>query len=381
MNAQGMFESWLNEVLADSAKVEKASKMERQRLIQEAFDIERLAPQVLQKGWRQLNELEKAEFETALVSSIARELGRWMPNIDQSPSVGHLSLIAKDVRERFTKLTYTLDATGNGDKFTLFMLKQPDRSWKITNIKSGGESLLRRYYTKCDDAVDDYSFRYLIAELRDDGYVALEDFESSKPGSLPAHWTWKSKDEDKHKPYVVIEENGNRYLAADDSGESVILGKDVRWNLKKYRYVSFRWRGRHMPTGGDERYGRTNDSAAAVYFIFKKKFGLIPESVKYVWSTTLPVGVATRRSGTGRPWNVVAESGDEHLGVWRTYVFDAYEAYKKTFGSEPPDKAIGIGILSDANSTHSKAHADYDDIRALKHAVAGSGVAKFLDAE
>ena len=93
------------------------------------------------------------------------------------------------------------------------------------------------------------------------------------------------------------------------------------------------------------------------------------------------MGSAARRSGTGRPWVVVAESGAEGLGEWRTYSFNLYEAYKKTFGSEPPDRPIGIGLLSDANSTKSSAYADYDDILALKQADADSGVKQHLKAE
>ena len=37
------------------------------------------------------------------------------------------------------------------------------------------------------------------------------------------------------------------------------------------------------------------------------RYGVIPVSVKYVWSSTLPVGSAVRREGIGRPW-VVAVS-------------------------------------------------------------------------
>jgi hypothetical protein len=88
-----------------------------------------------------------------------------------------------------------------------------------------------------------------------------------------------------------------------------------------------------------------------------------------------------RRSGTGRPWMVVADSGEENLGKWNTYIFNLKDAYKKTFGGDPPDRPIGIGILSDANSTKSKAYADYDDIRALRNANADSGITQFLDAE
>lgn len=78
---------------------------------------------------------------------------------------------------------------------------------------------------------------------------------------------------------------------------------------------------------------------------------------------------------------VVVESGGAHLGAWQTYVFNIYEAYKETFGGEPSEKAMGIGILSDANSTNSKAYADYDDIIALRFANADSGIKEFLEAE
>ncbi|HEX9652234.1 MAG TPA: DUF3047 domain-containing protein, partial [bacterium] len=250
-----------------------------------------------------------------------------------------------------------------------------------SNIKYDDDSIVRHYYGLCKKILDKLSLSSLIAELSGQDYVVLEDFESSELGGLPRGWTWKKQDDEKNKPYEIREENGSRYLAAEDQGESVILGKDVKWDLKKYPYISFKWRVHAIPEGADERFHKKIDSAAGIYIIYDKKLGLIPESVKYVWSATLPVGSAMRRSGTGRPWMVVADSGDDNLGVWRTYVFNAYEAYKKTFGGNPPDIPIAIGILSDANSMKSKAYADYDDIIALKNANADSGIKEFLKAE
>lgn len=212
--------------------------------------------------------------------------------------------------------------------------------------------------------------------------LVLEDFQTSEVGGLPKDWTWKKVDNDENKPYAIVEEaDGNRYLAADDNGESVILGKEIKWDIQKYPYIEFRWRARHLPKGGDERYGDLNDSAAGIYITYKKRMGLIPVTAKFVWSTTLAVGSATQRSGTGRPWNVVVDSGEEHLGEWRTHVINIAETYRQTFGGNPPRNAVGIGVLSDANSVHDKAYADYDYIRALKSADAGSGVEKKLDAE
>ncbi len=200
-------------------------------------------------------------------------------------------------------------------------------------------------------------------------FLVLEDFESTPVGELPIGWEWKSGDDAKQKPYRVVEVDGNKYLEATDEGESVILGKEIEWDLEEYPYISFRLRVNEIPEGGDERYDDTVDSAAGIYVTYRKKaFGRIPESVKFVWSSTLPVGSATIRAGIGRPWQVVVGSGDDGLGEWRTYTFDLRESYRKTFRGKPPKHPIGIGILSDANSTHTQAYADYDDIRVLREA-------------
>jgi len=212
--------------------------------------------------------------------------------------------------------------------------------------------------------------------------VILEDFQSSPVGGLPKGWTWKKADKDKNKPYKIVEEaDGNRYLAADDNGESVILGKEIRWDIHQYPFIEFRWRARALPPGGDERFGDLNDSAAGIYITYKKKMGLIPVTAKLVWSTTLEVGSATQRSGMGRPWNVVVDSGEAHLGEWRTHLINMLEVFKATFGGKPPQHAIGIGILSDSNSVHGNAYADYDYIRARKTGEADSRVVKTLKAE
>ena len=43
------------------------------------------------------------------------------------------------------------------------------------------------------------------------------------------------------------EADGNRYLAADDNGESVLLAKKIKWDPSEYPYLEFRWRARELP--------------------------------------------------------------------------------------------------------------------------------------
>ncbi len=349
-------------------------------IVQELFDVERLAAQVLQNQWSKSNRSQQARFVAALQKSLQDKIAA-EANVFRNQASLMFTLESADVKDKFATLNYSIASDPIQKHLTIFMLKYPGENWKISNVKSGNESLLQFYFSLCKKQIDRYSLPQLIAVLQNDDFVVLEDFEGEGAGLLPSGWNWRKQDDAKKKPYKIKEENGNQFLAAEDNGESVILGKDIKWDLKKYPYISFKWRARRLPVGGDERYGHTVDSAAGIYIIYKEKLGLIPESIKYVWSTTLPVGLAMRRSGTGRPWMVVAECGDAHVDEWRTYVFNISEAYEKTFGGKPPDTPVGIAILSDANSTSSKAYADYDDIRALKHADAGSGIQDFLKAE
>ncbi len=378
--ARHYFDQWL-QVTKNTALSENERHARQLKIVAELFDLERISRQLIPNDWAKLLPYTRNRFINAVQEALVREI---VTSPVMAPANRPLQLVPRDAEEGedFANITYAITGNDRNVNILIYMARQSDGTWKITNLKwDKNNSLLRHLYQFCKNILDDYPVTYLIAELGNYGEVVLEDFEDGIPGQFPPDWTWKSKDDDKRKPYVVERENGNKFLRATDRGESVIIGKIIKWNLKKYPYVSFKWRAHRLPVGGDERYGKTVDSAAGIYFIYRKKLGLIPESVKYVWSTTLPVGSAMRRNGVGKPWMVVAESGAEHLGKWRTYTFNAYEAYRKTFGGDPPDDTVGIGILSDANSTHSEAFADYDDIVALRTAEADSGVREILEAE
>lgn len=211
--------------------------------------------------------------------------------------------------------------------------------------------------------------------------VLVDDFERSPVGQFPAGWDWRADDGGDDRPYAVAEEDGNRYLAARDEGQSVIIGRKINIDIDRYPYIAFRWRVHRIPEGGDERHGDTGDSAAAVYVVYRKAMGFIPLTVKYVWSSTLAVGSALKRSGIGRPWIIVADSGSDGLGEWRTHVFDVRAAWRETFGGDGQHRIIAVGVLSDANATGTLAHADYDDLRFLSRAQADSGIRAVVEAD
>lgn len=213
--------------------------------------------------------------------------------------------------------------------------------------------------------------------------IVFDDFSGSEVGDFPTGWAWRRNrdtgDAEKARKdgvdvfrYVVESENGNKYLHVRDEyrpGHSVALyiePKDMGWNLDTHPILSWRWRVNEIPPGADERYTETNDSPAAVSVVYGTKFPFTPITIRWVWSSTLPVGAVAYRPGRGRAYNIVLGSGTEHLGEWVTVERDLVNDYISIFGKLPPNDPKAITIQSDANRTEGgAADADYDDFKAL----------------
>src|SRR6266403_1332093 len=79
--------------------------------------------------------------------------------------------------------------------------------------------------------------------------------------------------------------------------------------------LRWRWRVTQLPTAANEARKETHDSAAGVYVLFDNR--LFPRIIKYVWSTTLPVGTTVQNPLYWRAKIVVLKSGRDGLGHWR----------------------------------------------------------------
>lgn len=217
--------------------------------------------------------------------------------------------------------------------------------------------------------------------------IVLEDFQ--KYGKTPfPDWTYVDPSYEAEAIYSIVEENGAKFLRGSTADKSyfVQIGKQVnqnnhaeknnaKWDINSFPYISWDWRVRILPAGGNESNDDYNDSAASIYVIFQRT--RIPFAgwqkqpanwIKYVWSSTLPVGTVVRKKITrfgiclydGR--YVVVASGGKNLGKWITFKRNVLADYRSYFGENPAFNPIEIGILTDSNTTHTKAEADYDNI-------------------
>ncbi len=218
-------------------------------------------------------------------------------------------------------------------------------------------------------------------------YIMLEDFQSY--GNDPfSGWQARDSYENAIKIYSIMVEGDRKFLRASTLemnksiqigrliNENKLIGSDrIWWDIYKYPFISWEWRIQALPAGGNEDSKGKNDSAAGFYVLFQRKRvpGLDWQNqpsdwIKYVWSTTLPVGKVVYRSAKkmgvtlyeGR--YVVVASGKKNMKKWVTVKRNVLEDYRNLFGRDPKFQPSVIGILTDSNNTHSSAMADYDNI-------------------
>ena len=188
------------------------------------------------------------------------------------------------------------------------------------------------------------------------GIRQVEDFSRFKAGTFPDGW--KARGGDGSKVYTV-KANQESYLEAQAINSAVAIAKKFEYDLKEYPFLSWQWRVIELPRGGDERYKKTGDSAAAIYVIFP---GLIrPDNIKYVWSASLSIGKTAESPYSSKTKIVVLRNQSSPRGAWVSEKVNVYEDYKRLFGC-PPKHVKAIGLMSDSDNTETSAQADYKGI-------------------
>jgi hypothetical protein len=192
--------------------------------------------------------------------------------------------------------------------------------------------------------------------------VSLANFDTDQPLTFPQNWKVRGSEEIARIVYTVAEEDGNHFLHAYADKHDVQIGISRSVQPKEFPILQWRWRAKRLPTGGDERTVKTNDSVAGVYVIFDST--VFPRAIKYVWSSTLPVGTRLTSPVYWRSRIVVLQSGPAQPNEWKLETVNFYHDYKTLFGDEPSE-VLGIAILTDSDTTRSVAEADYDDFSVL----------------
>ena len=221
----------------------------------------------------------------------------------------------------------------------------------------------------------------LIGEMpvraQSDGRVVIDDFESYGEDALPVKWNAQLNGKlvplteefvDDNEWFYVKHESGRRFVRAYASGEAVHINKKngdgFEWDLREHPVLGWDWRANILPEGAREDKEKLNDSGAGVYVVFSVGGFLIkrPKIIKYVYSSSLPVGSVT---SYGKLKVIVASSALEGSGDWIRIERDVVADYKRVFSDNPPNKPLYMRLWSDSDNTDSVAEADFDNIELL----------------
>ena len=87
-------------------------------------------------------------------------------------------------------------------------------------------------------------------------------------------------------------------------------------------------------------------------------------TLMYVWDPQRPVGTVLKHPRTDRIRLIVVESGPQRLGQWLDFERDIRADYVKAYG-KPPQRLVGIGLMTDANNTEKVSEAWYGPLKWL----------------
>ncbi len=206
--------------------------------------------------------------------------------------------------------------------------------------------------------------------------LVLDDFEGYTAPGLPLKWQYIDGSRrfqpvtpgimSEEEYFEVVKEGRNQFLRAITYGRAHRLvlpnGGVYSWNLDAHPVLSWDWRAVRLPKGAREDQEKLNDSGAAVYVTFDRDWLGRPRSIKYSYSSTLPVGTTVSYN---RLAVLVVSSGANGKKGWQTISRNVKEDYRRFFGGEPPDRPVSIMLWSDSNSTGDVSEADFDNIRLL----------------
>jgi hypothetical protein len=219
---------------------------------------------------------------------------------------------------------------------------------------------------------------------------AIGRFSAEKPGAtLPSGWrVWTLSGLKRPTEYRLVDHEGRTVVFARSRAGASGLVYPITLDLREYPYLHWHWKVPALIEGADNSQRHTEDSPVRIVITFdgdKSKLPLderlfadnfrlftrqeFPYAIlMYIWENRAPVGRVIDNLHTSRIKMIVADTGNENLGKWRSETRNVYEDFRRAFGEEPP--AIrSIGIMTDSDNTGADAEGYYGDITFLRAGV------------
>jgi hypothetical protein len=200
-----------------------------------------------------------------------------------------------------------------------------------------------------------------LSEEKKEVLVVDRFSEGLNEEGIPKGWSLE-KTPGKESKISIEQDKEGSFLHLLSVNDTFGLEKKIPFDLRKYPYLTWRWKALRLPKGGDIRNRETDDEAGQIYVLFPRFPAMVnTRSVGYIWDSNAPQGSSGTSTAYSRMKYAVLQSGTNKLGQWVWETRNVYEDYKKLFGEEPPEVG-GVLLYINTQHTQSPAELEYGDI-------------------
>jgi hypothetical protein len=161
--------------------------------------------------------------------------------------------------------------------------------------------------------------------------------------------------------YKIVNDGTNFFLQAFASNSCSALMAKLNLKPPAHLFLRWRWKIDHTPTNASDHVLADYDHSARVLIAFDTLIGP-PRSINYLWANQEKIGTTMSHPLMSRAQMLVLETGNARAGQWITEERDVTADWRRLFGSKAMSKIIGLGVLTDTDSTHTQATAGYAGI-------------------
>ena len=185
--------------------------------------------------------------------------------------------------------------------------------------------------------------------------LMVEDWSKIAVGTngIPPGWQKQSWGSPKYD-FKIEAEGAGRVLHMKSQQEGSTISKEIKFDIRQYPVLQWRWKAVVLPKGGDSRKKATDDQACQVYVTFPRfPTQVRSRTIGYVWDTTAPAGIVAPSEKSGTVTYVIMRSGEADLGKWMTESHNVLDDYKKIYGEDPGEQVGAVSVAIDSNDTNS----------------------------
>ncbi|CAN5244879.1 DUF3047 domain-containing protein [soil metagenome] len=213
-------------------------------------------------------------------------------------------------------------------------------------------------------------------------------FSENPAGGLPKQWDplilFRTK---KQTAYQLVNDQNKTVLHSRAEGSSSGLMQYVNIDPFRQPWLSWDWKiGNAIDTVDDTKH-TTEDSPGRVILGFdgdKDNLSFADQilfetarvftgyefpyaTLMYIWDSKAPIGTVMTSNRSGRIKMLVVANASEGVGQWRNFKRNIVADFEKAYG-EKPGKLIGVGVLTDTDTSGETAETWYGDLQLLRDA-------------